>query len=97
MWWNIGSAPKGPLLPGENPCTTLVKLNILSTKWSSGAQFKRTKPETIYTGNMVELQVAFQAIRVRRDEYIFLPILRAVCLLSREVEQVSHIILWYAN
>lgn len=46
---------------------------------------------------MVELQVAFQAIRVRRDEYIFLPILRAICLLSREVEQVSYIIGWYAN
>lgn len=43
----------------------------------------------LYHSNMVEVQVAFHAIRVGRQEYLFLPKLRAICLLNRVVERVS--------
>ena len=46
------------------------------------------RPELIVISNLVELQVAFMAVRLARAEYIFLPKLRAICVLSREVERV---------
>lgn len=39
-------------------------------------------------GYMLEVQVGFMAIRVARDEFVFLPKLRAICILDRIVEQV---------
>lgn len=38
---------------------------------------------------MVEVQVSFQAIRVARHDYVFIPKLRAMCLLDRTAEAVS--------
>lgn len=37
---------------------------------------------------MVEVQVSFQAIRVARHDYVFIPKLRAICLLHRTAEVV---------
>ena len=38
---------------------------------------------------MVEVQVSFQVVRVGRHDYVFIPKLRAVCLLNRDAEAVS--------
>ncbi|KAI0747738.1 hypothetical protein C8Q80DRAFT_1103639 [Daedaleopsis nitida] len=50
--------------------------------------FERYKPEFFNLSNMVEVQVSFQAIRVARHDYIFIPKLRAICLLHRTAEGV---------
>lgn len=39
-------------------------------------------------GYLVEVQVGFKVERVARNEYVFLPKLRAVCIFDRVVEQV---------
>ena len=41
--------------------------------------------------NLVEAQVSFAIIRVARQEYAFVPKLRAICLLDRIVEMVSFV------
>ncbi|KAI0666355.1 hypothetical protein C8Q78DRAFT_984218, partial [Trametes maxima] len=46
--------------------------------------FKRIKPDAIMPGTMVELQVAFAVAKLGRHDYIFLPKLRAVCILNRD-------------
>lgn len=38
---------------------------------------------------MVEVQVSFQVVRVGRHDYVFVPKLRAMCLLGRDAEWVS--------
>ncbi|KAI0741510.1 hypothetical protein C8Q80DRAFT_1221540 [Daedaleopsis nitida] len=48
------------------------------------------KPELFYHSNMVEVQVAFQAC------YVFLPKLRAICLLNRAATCVSIFILIFS-
>ena len=42
---------------------------------------------------MVEVQVSFQVVRVGRYDYVFIPKLRALCLLNRNAEAVSRIVL----
>ena len=51
--------------------------------------FERGKPDLFAPGHLVEVQVAFHAVRVSRGEYVFLPKLRALCLLDRTAERVS--------
>ncbi|KAI0744662.1 hypothetical protein C8Q76DRAFT_605300, partial [Earliella scabrosa] len=53
--------------------------------------FERIKPETFALGHLVEVQVAFQVARIGQAEYVFLPKLRALCLLDRTAEKVSHL------
>lgn len=52
-------------------------------------RFDQYKPEQFNVSNMVEIQVSFQVVRVGRYDYVFVPKLRAMCLLGREVEMVS--------
>lgn len=52
-------------------------------------QFDLYKPELFNLSNMVEVQVSFQVVRVGRHDYVFVPKLRAMCLLGREAEAVS--------
>ncbi|KAI0676637.1 hypothetical protein C8Q78DRAFT_1073421 [Trametes maxima] len=52
---------------------------------STKPSFKRIKPDAIMPGTMVELQVAFAVAKLGRHDYIFLPKLRAVCILNRVV------------
>ncbi len=52
------------------------------------SSFHRIKPDGIFPGTMVELQIAFAAVKVGHHEYIFLPKLRAICVLSRAVQSV---------
>ena len=50
------------------------------------------KPINLNAGtitNLVELQVSFTAVRVKRGEYVFVPKLRSICVLSRHVEKVT--------
>ena len=56
-------------------------------------RYNKVKPETFQVTHLVEVQIGFAAIRLARHEYIFLPKLRAICLLNRAVEQAS-ILLW---
>ncbi|KAI0709814.1 hypothetical protein C8Q76DRAFT_624886, partial [Earliella scabrosa] len=49
--------------------------------------FERIKPDLFATGHLIEVQVAFHAVRVSRAEYVFLPKLRALCLLDRTAEK----------
>ncbi|KAI0666734.1 hypothetical protein C8Q78DRAFT_1072132 [Trametes maxima] len=51
--------------------------------------FKRIKPDVIMPGTMVELQVAFTVAKLGQHDYIFLPKLRAICILNRVVHTVS--------
>ncbi|EIW65145.1 uncharacterized protein TRAVEDRAFT_111478, partial [Trametes versicolor FP-101664 SS1] len=46
---------------------------------NQGSSFRRIKPDVIFPGTMVELQIAFAAVKVGCHEYIFLPKLRAIC------------------
>ncbi|KAI0688833.1 hypothetical protein C8Q76DRAFT_635121 [Earliella scabrosa] len=50
--------------------------------------FEQYKPEFFNLSNLVEVQVSFQAVRVGRHDYVFVPKMRALCLLSREAEAV---------
>ncbi|KAI0741498.1 hypothetical protein C8Q80DRAFT_1123385 [Daedaleopsis nitida] len=56
---------------------------------NSCPRFDRYKPEFFNLSNMVEVQVSFQAIRVARHDYVFIPKLQALCLLHRTAEVVS--------
>ena len=51
--------------------------------------FHSINPNSINATNLVELQVSFMAIKVKRGEYTFLPKLRSICVLDRIVEKVS--------
>ena len=51
--------------------------------------FHSINPNSINATNLVELQVSFMAIKVKRGEYIFLPKLRSICVQNRIVEKVS--------
>ena len=51
--------------------------------------FKPINPNAITLTNLVELQVSFTAIRVKRNDYVFVPKLRSICVLDRSVEKVS--------
>ena len=62
--------------------------------------FHSINPNSINATNLVELQVSFMAIKVKRGEYIFLPKLRSICVLDRIVEKVSTYLLalkWEVN
>ncbi|KAI0641843.1 hypothetical protein C8Q79DRAFT_1003304 [Trametes meyenii] len=59
------------------------------------SSFKRIKPDTIMSGTMVELQVAFTVAKLGRHDYIFLPKLRAICILSHVVHTVCDVSLDY--
>ncbi|KAI0730682.1 hypothetical protein C8Q76DRAFT_612543 [Earliella scabrosa] len=52
-------------------------------------RFEPFKPEMFNLSNMVEVQVSFQVVRVGRHDYVFVPKLRAMCLLNREAELVT--------
>ncbi|KAI0717659.1 hypothetical protein C8Q72DRAFT_756818, partial [Fomitopsis betulina] len=49
---------------------------------NQGSSFHCIKPDTIFPGTMVKLQIAFAAVKIGRHEYIFLLKLRAICVLS---------------
>ena len=53
------------------------------------ARFERYKPEFFNLSNMVEVQVSFQAIKIGKHDYVFLPKLRSLCLINRDAEVVS--------
>ena len=52
-------------------------------------RFARIKPDVFSLAHLVEVQVAFVAVRTGRAEYAFVPRLRSLCLLSKAVERVS--------
>ena len=51
-------------------------------------RFECYKPELFNLSNMVEVQVSFHVVRVGRHDYVFVPKLRALCLLNRNAEAV---------
>ena len=51
--------------------------------------YARITPDRLPLAGLVEVQVGFAAVRLGHQEYAFLPKLRAVCLLERQVELVS--------
>ena len=51
--------------------------------------FHSINPNNINPTNLVELQVSFMAVIVKKGEYVFLPKLRSICILDRLVERVS--------
>ena len=57
---------------------------------SSHPTFRPIKPGFIRPGNLVELQIGICAISIGRSRFAFVPKLRAICVLSREVEKVCH-------
>lgn len=46
-------------------------------------------PNAIQIGNMVEAQVGFCVVQINKGRYLMLHKLRSICVLSREVEEVS--------
>ncbi|RPD52037.1 hypothetical protein L227DRAFT_568861, partial [Lentinus tigrinus ALCF2SS1-6] len=56
-------------------------------KTSEGQFYERTTPDAFYLSNMVEIKFAIHIVKVGRQEYVFLPKLRALCLLGKEVQQ----------
>ena len=50
--------------------------------------FEQMKPDFLNLSHMVEVQASFQAVRVGKREYVFIPKLRSVCLLDRTAEMV---------
>ena len=52
--------------------------------------YARITPDRLPLAGLVEVQVGFSAVRLGHQEYVFLPKLRAVCLLERQVELVCH-------
>ncbi|RPD67600.1 hypothetical protein L226DRAFT_474661, partial [Lentinus tigrinus ALCF2SS1-7] len=53
-------------------------------KTSEGQFYERTTPDAFYLSNMVEIKFAIHIVKVGRQEYVFLPKLRALCLLGKE-------------
>lgn len=51
-------------------------------------QFERSSPDLLTLSNLVEVQFAVHVVKVGRQEHVFLPKLRAVCLLGKQAEQV---------
>ena len=51
--------------------------------------YARIAPDRLPMAGLVEVQVGFSAVRLGHQEYAFLPKLRAICLLERQVELVS--------
>ncbi|KAM5534257.1 hypothetical protein V8D89_012082 [Ganoderma adspersum] len=51
--------------------------------------YVESKPGIFAVTNLVEAQVSFAIIRVARQEYVFVPKLRAICLLDCVVETLS--------
>lgn len=50
--------------------------------------YQRIKPSAILPASLVEVQVTFSAVKLGRTDYIFLPKLRSVCILSRAIHSV---------
>ena len=74
------------------PCSSIsISLNLIDTAIS--ASFDQYKPEHFNLSNMVKVQVSFQVVRVGRHDYVFIPKLRALCLLNRDAEAVCTILL----
>ncbi|RPD67778.1 hypothetical protein L226DRAFT_474417 [Lentinus tigrinus ALCF2SS1-7] len=61
----------------------------------SGYNFEKVKLEVIGLSNMIEVQFAVHVIKVGRQDYIFLPKLRAICLFGKQAEQVFFFPLMY--
>ena len=53
--------------------------------------YKPVSPHSIPLYSLVEIQVAFTAVKVKQQEYQFIPKLRSVCILDRSVEHVSNL------
>ena len=71
----------------------LSSFNSIFTISSFSVEYAQIKPGLFALTNLVEVQVSFAAIRVSRQEYVFIPKLRAICLLNRVVETVSILLL----
>ena len=54
----------------------------------SSTSFTAINPGVIRVGHLVEAQVGFCVIPYGRNKAAFVPKLRAVCILSRQVEEV---------
>ncbi|KAI1783360.1 hypothetical protein LXA43DRAFT_1067727 [Ganoderma leucocontextum] len=52
----------------------------------SREEYTQIKPGLFTLTNFVEVQVSFMIVRIARQEYVFVPKLRALCLLDRVVE-----------
>ena len=55
------------------------------------AVFQVIEPHHITLSNLIDVQMAFAMVKVSKREFVFLPKLRAICMLDRAVEQVSSI------
>ncbi|THH15427.1 hypothetical protein EUX98_g9469 [Antrodiella citrinella] len=53
-------------------------------------KYELIKPGLIRVGHLVELQVGICAMPTGRNKYTFIPKLRSVCILSRDVENDCH-------
>ncbi|PIL22305.1 hypothetical protein GSI_14993 [Ganoderma sinense ZZ0214-1] len=73
-----------PLIKGEAHTTDNV-VEYWECK-TSGDKYEEIKPGLLILTNLVEVQVGFVIVRVARQEYTFVPKLRAICLLDRVVE-----------
>ena len=53
--------------------------------------YKPVLPHSIPLYSLVEIQVAFTAVKVKQQEYQFIPKLCSVCVLDQSVERVSNL------
>lgn len=59
-----------------------------SDERNSRSVFTHAQPELLNLSNMVDVQFAIHLVKVGRQEYVFVPKLRAVCLLGKQAEHV---------
>ena len=80
-------------MTGTSHTQPLSGLRLLMTCPQTSKIYVESKPGifTVSLMNLVEAQVSFPIIRVAREEYVFVPKLRAICLLDRIVEMVSFV------
>ena len=78
-------------MTGTSHTQPLSGLRLLTTCPQTSEIYVESKPGIFAMTNLVEAQVSFAIIRVARQEYAFVPKLRAICLLDRIVEMVSFI------
>ena len=78
-------------MTGTSHTQPLSGLRLLMTCPQTSEIYVESKPGIFAMTNLVEAQVSFAIICVARQEYAFIPKLRAICLLDHIVEMVSFI------
>jgi hypothetical protein len=58
---------------------------------SNRTSYQKVRPMSIRVGQLVEVQLGFMSVRVKKGKYAFLPILRSICILDRTLVEVSNI------